>query len=302
MHKHTWLIAGALALATTGCPDDNKQPTPAPKASTLKDTKPKAKGAHEFELEKTSKVTFAMDAPNEKIRGNMADATRGKLQIPLDDVTKTTGHLYVDLGKLVVGQQKPNDDGKFEGDKWEEIPLQNEHAKEWLQISCVKIPADKQAECEATAKKNRNVEFVIEKVEADHKDVTKLKGDTRKITATVSGNFLLHQVPKKRSAKVEITFKMKGEEPVSVAVKTVEPFAVKLSEHEVGPNDVFGKFAKNTLQTLDQFINEHKKVAEAAEISLDFTAKFAGMAKPSGSTAPASSPKAAPSAAGSAEK
>lgn len=293
MRRFAWVVVGALAFGATGC-EDAKPGGPAPKTSTLQDAKPKAAGAHEFEVSTdTAKVTFMMDAPNEKIRGNLATATTGKVQVPLEDITKTTGHLYVDLGQLVVGQNKPNDDGTF-GEEWKEIPLQNEHAKEWLQIACVKVPDDKMAECEKVAKLNKNVEFVIESVETETKDVTKLTGDTRKVTATISGNFLLHQVAKKRSAKVEIVFTMKGDEPQSIAIKTVEPFAVKLSEHEVGPNDVFGKFAKGTLQTLDQFISEHKKVAEAAEISLDFTAKHTGMAK--------AAPAGAPSAATSAEK
>lgn len=285
MRRLVWVVAGAMALCAVGC-EENGAGGPAPKTSTLTDAKPKAAGAHEFEIDTDSaKVTFMMEAPNEKIRGNLATATTGKIQVPLDDVTKTTGHLYVDLGKLVVGQNKPNDDGTF-GDEWKEIPLQNEHAKEWLQIACVKVPDDKLAECEKVAKLNKNVEFVIESVETETKDVTKLTGDVRKVTATVSGNFLLHQVAKKRSAKVEIVFNMKGDKPESIAIKTLEPFAVKLGEHEVGPNDVFGKFAKGTLQTLDQFISEHKKVAEAAEISLDFSAKQVGMAKSDAAGAP----------------
>ncbi len=284
MRHVAWVLVTALALAGAGCEDD-KGGGPAPKTSTLQDDKPKAAGAHELEIQtEGSSVTFMMEAPNEKIRGNLANAARGSLQVPLTDLNKTTGHLYVDLGKLVVGQKKPKDDGSFD-EEWTENPLQNEHAKEWLQIACVKVPEDKLADCEKTAELNKNTEFLIEKVEADTTDLTKLTGDTRKVTATVTGKFLLHQVAKVRSAKVELTFKLKGEQLESLTIKTVEPFAVGLSEHEVGPNDVFGKFAKGTFQTLDKFISDTKKVAEAAEVSFELTAKVTSVAKPHASAA-----------------
>lgn len=282
-----WGCVGSLALlGGLGCEGEKTAPA-APSATTLQDTKPKAAGAAEFEVadtnEKQPGVTFSMEAPNEKIRGTLVKATTGKIQIPLDDITKTTGHLYVDLGKLLIVQNKPDADGKFSGE-FEENALQNDHAKEWLQVTCdenkagQKVAEDQMEECKKQAELNKNVEFVIEKVDADKKDITKLKGDVRKVTATISGTFLLHQRKKTQTAKVEITFKMKGDEPESIQFKTTEPFAVKLGDYGVGPNDAFGKFAKGTLQTLDQFINEHKKVAEAAEISLDLTAKFSKMA------------------------
>lgn len=298
-----WVLAGTLFLTGgLGCDDAKPGGDAAPKTSTLTDTKPAAAGAHEFEVadtdDKTPGVTFMMEAPNEKIRGTLIQATTGKLQIPLDDVTKTTGHLYVDLGKLLVVQNKPDADGKFSGE-WKEEPLQNQHAKEWLQVTCAeskdgKVADDQMAECEKQAKLNKNVEFVIEKVETDTKDITKLTGDSRKINATVSGTFLLHQIAKPQSAKVEITFAMKGDKAESVSIKTVDAFAVKLSDHNVGPNDLFGKFAKSTLSTLDQFVNDYKKVAEAAEITFDFKANFSKML-PAGA-------KGAPSAASSSQK
>jgi hypothetical protein len=306
MKKIAWVLVGALALmGGLGC--EGEKPTgPATKTSTLQDTKPKAAGAHEFEItdtdDKNPGVRFEMVAPNEKIRGTLVKATTGKLQIPLDDITKTSGHLYVDLGKLLVVQNKPDDDGKFTGE-FKENKLQNDHAKEWLQVTCdesadgKKVADDQMDACQKEAKLNKNVEFVIEKVETATKDVTKLTGDTRKVIATVSGTFLLHQIAKPQSAKVEITFVMKGDKPVSIAFKTVEPFSVKLADHVIGPNDAFGKFAKGTLSTLEKlgaFQNEHKKVAEAAEVSFDITAKFTKMS--------AGGAKGAPSAASSAKK
>ncbi len=292
------VVAAFALVGGAGCDSGQQNAQAAPKTSTLVDTKPKAAGSYEFEIadidEKNPAVSFMMDAPNEKIRGTLVKATTGKIQIPLDDITKTTGHLYVDLGKLLLVQNKPDADGQFSGE-FKAQELQNDHAKEWLQVTCEenaggqKVADDQADACQKQAKLNKNVEFVIEKVETDTKDVTKLTGDTRKVIATVSGKFLLHQIAKPQSAKVEIVFNMKGDAVTSIAFKTLKPFAVKLSEHNVGPNDAFGKFAKSTLQTLDQFINKHKKVAEAAEISFDFKANFTKMLA-SGATGAASAP------------
>jgi hypothetical protein len=281
MRKTLWvLIAAAGVAASTGCKEETA-PAPAPKASTLQDTKPVAAGAAEFEVDKgTAKVSFSMEAPNEKLRGAVDGATTGKIQVPLTDVTKTTGHLYVDLEGLHLFKRVKTDDFKEE----EENPLQNQHARTWLEITCKDVAEADMAKCEAESKKNKNVEFTIEKVETEQKDVTKMTGDERKVTATVTGTFLLHQIPKQHTAKCEIVFKMKGDKVESITIKTVEPFDVKLAEHEVRPRDTFGKLAK---KTLDALINEDKKVAEAAQISLDLTAKFTAMQ--SGDTKPAAS-------------
>jgi hypothetical protein len=300
MKRLAWVLVGALALTGgMGC-EDEKPGGPAPKTSTLQDTKKAEAGAHEFEIidedDKQPGVLFMMEAPNEKLRGTLIEATRGKIQIPLNDITKTTGHLYVDLGKLLVVQNKPDADGKFDGE-WKKEPLQNQHAREWLQITCEeskdgKVAEDQMAECKKQAKLNKNAEFVIEKVESDTKDITKMKGATRKVTVTVSGNFLLHQIAKPQTAKMEITFNMKGDKAESIHIKTVEPFAVKLSDHNVGPNDVFGKFAKGTISTLDKFINDYKKVAEEAEVKLDLKGKFSKMISAEAMGAASASPSA----------
>lgn len=261
------LAALVLAFAGTGCGDEKASKDVAPSATTLKDSTPKAAKALTFEVTKAgSKVGFDMEAPVEKIRGRVEDAATGKIDIDLTDVTKTTGHLYLDIGGLELFQRKADDDGEF-GEE-EKVEKQNEHARQWLEIGpCDSDKVDDAEKCKAMVKKNRNVEFVITKVTTDTKDVTQLTGDERKVIATVEGDFLLHQKKTKKTAKLSITFKMKGDKPESVHVETVEPFEVSLEEHEVKPREAFGVLAKATLDSLG------KKVGKEAAVTVSFDAQ-----------------------------
>lgn len=286
MNKARTLTAAVMALSTLVACEESKPTDLAPSATTLEDTKPKAAGAMDFEVVTAgSKVDFTMDAPREKIRGRVHDLTRGDVQIDLSDITKTTAHLFVDLKGLELYQRVAGDDGEF-GEEQKQ-PLQNEHARQWLEIAACDDADDKPA-CEEAKKKNENVEFVLEKIETDTKDITKLTGDTRTVKATLTGKFLLHQHAASKTAEVEITVKMAGDKPESVSVKTTKPFAVDLAKHDVRPRTAFGKLAE---KTLDILVNEDKKVAKEAEIGVDFSAKFKGMAASGGDVKPATDAK-----------
>ena len=270
MNGKTWALTAATILTSlvlTGCPED-KPTNVAPSATTLEDSKPKPMGAMDFSItKKGSKVDFMMEAPREKIRGRVHDLTWGEVNIDPNDITKTKAHLYVDLKGLELYQQVA---AEKEGEYGEEkkSDLQNEHARAWLEIgSC--DDADDKAKCESAKKKNENVEFVIESVSADQKDIAALKGDSRTLKAKVTGKFLLHQHKTTKTAEIEITFKMKGDKPESVSIKTTKPFAIGLAEHDVRPRTAFGKLAS---KTLDILVKEDKKVAKEAQVSLDFSA------------------------------
>lgn len=94
-----------------------------------------------------------------------------------------------------------------------------------------------------------------------------LSGPQRKVTATVTGDFLLHQHKTAKTAKVELTFDMDGDAITGLRVKTVEPFAVGLAEHDVRPREAFGRFAQKTLDVLAP------KVAKEALVGVTFEAK-----------------------------
>jgi hypothetical protein len=259
-----WLSAAALLLPlAAGCTDNDAKPekgavTIAPSATALAPAKAPTMDAKKLSIDKaSSKVDFAMEAPQEKIVGHVPGSATGDLQIDFMDLTKSTGLVTVDLSGMEVYQAKADKDGKFGAET--KVDKQNEHARTWLEIS-PDAPADKRAE-------NSKVQFSIKSIEATgEKDLTKLTGAERKVALKVTGDFLLHQHKVEKVLDVEATFKMDGDKPVSVELKTVKPFAVGLAEHDVKPRDAFGKFALKTLDVLAP------KVAKDASVSLDVTA------------------------------
>jgi len=259
MKASIWLLTASLiaALGTIGCDDEKTEV--APSATALEKVKAKSDKATVWMIAtKGSKVDFNMDAPKEKIIGSVEDATSGEIFIDLTDLTKTTANIDVDIGGLEIYQRKPGADGKF-GEKKKE-PKQNEHARTWLQI-------DGEGADAAQVKLNRKSQFVIKNVTAaSEKDISKTKDGEKKVTLTVTGGFLLHQHTKEKTAKIEATFVFKDGKPVSVRVKTVEPFSIGLAEYEVRPRETFGKLAQSTLEVMAP------KVAKEARVEIEFTA------------------------------
>lgn len=260
--NHTF---GTLALATCigtlalGCESKPDKPL-APAASALAPAeKPSEKAVTLDVATEGSKVTFLMNAPLEKISGEVIDGTKGEIFIDLMDVTKTTALIKVDLDKLTLYQQKREDEKSEYGERAKN-DTQNEHARAWLEIS-KDAPED-------VREKNRWVEFKIDKlVEPSAQDITKLTGAERKITAWASGELRLHGRKTEKRAKVEATFKYEGDKLASVHVKTLEPMKVGLEEHDVRPREAFGKLAQKTLSALGS------KVATEAPIEIELTAK-----------------------------
>lgn len=280
--RHTWQPILALTLAAAfaaGC-DDEPAVKLAPTATALAPAKPPAAEARKFTIDKaSSKVEFMMEAPQEKIRGRVAGASEGQLQIDTTDIAKTTGLLTVDISGIELFQTKASDDGKFGVE--EKSDLQNEHARAWLEIG-PDAPED-------VKKKNSRAEFSIIKIEkASSTNVDKLAGDVRKVTFTAVGEFLLHGRKTTKAADLEATFKYADGKPVSVTVITVKPFPIGLDEHDVKPREAFGKLAAKTLEILAP------KVAKEALVSFELTAALGQ------GSAPVAPPPAYPAA--SAEK
>lgn len=255
------LLLALAAPFAAGCEDKPAAPL-APTATALAPAKPAAAAARKLTIDKaSSKVEFMMEAPQEKIRGRVSGAMEGDLQVDVTDLSKSTGVLIVDITGIEILQTKADDAGKF-GEETKS-DLQNQHARTWLEIS-PDAPED-------VRKKNARVEFSVRSIEeVSANDVTKLTGATRKVTLKAKGDFLLHGRKTEKTAELEAVFTFDGDKPVSVAVKTVKPFAVGLTEHDVRPRDKFGSLAQKTLEVLAP------KVAKEALVSLDFTAKLAG--------------------------
>jgi hypothetical protein len=264
--KFLFLI-GALSSASgplAGCKDKPKVEL-APVASAL-EAAPVAASSTRFSVDSaSSKVTFLMDSPLEKIDGDASGGLQGDLFVDLSDISKSTALVKVDLQKLVLYQQKRADD-QGEYSQRTKSDLQNTHARNWLQI--VAREGDVTPE---QAEANRWVEFKIDKLEhASLANVGSGTGAARTLTATASGDFRLHGRKQTKSAKLEITVNYQGDKPQSVHVKSVEPLEIGLEEFEVNPRDDAGKFVKSVTEALSS--NLKGKVAQEAPVLLDFTA------------------------------
>jgi polyisoprenoid-binding protein YceI len=254
-------LVWAVLLASSGC-EQKKSADLAPASSALAPAKPTSQGARRFKLDPAqSKVDFTMDAELEKISGRAPSALEGDVFVDLKDIGKSSGFLKLDLDKLSIYQKKRTKaDGEFGEETRNE--KQNADMRVWFEIA-EDAPAD-------VREKNRWVEFKLSKVTAPSvNDLSAQTGADRTLTATVGGDFRLHGRTKEHSAKVEVTVHYEGDEAKSVHVKTLEPLAVGLEEHDVRPRSAFSKLADKTLDTLGA------KVAKVAKVSLDFTAHAA---------------------------
>jgi hypothetical protein len=262
------LVGAALVWCALGCskekPAEDKL---APTASALEAAKPAAPSSAAFQVDQaSSSLTFLMDSPLEKIEGDAPKSIVGELFIDPSDLGKSTGLVKADLSLLTLYQQKRGDEKAAYGER-KKSELQNEHARDWLQISA------KDGEVTpAQAEMNRWAELKIGKLEnLSATDVTKLSGAVRKVTANVSGDFRLHGRKATKSAKIELTFAYTGDQLVSVAVKTLEPFVVTLEEFEVHPRDAAGKLVKTLSEAISS--NLKGKVAKDAPVNVSFVAK-----------------------------
>jgi hypothetical protein len=248
-----------LVFGLFGCREERSEHL-APAASALAPAKPAAPKATALAVESgTSRVTFLMEAPIEKISGEAPASVDGELFVDLEDITRSTGLVRVDLDKLTLYQEKREDEKAAFGERTKS-DKQNEHARTWLEIS-PDVPED-------VRKANRFVEFKIARIENPSEKNLLAKGaGEHKITATVVGEFRLHGRKNEKRAPVELVFKTSDKGLESVAVKTTEPFQVALEEYDVRPREAFGKLAQKTLDALGS------KVAKSAPLSVAFTAR-----------------------------
>lgn len=267
------LCAGLASVIAVSCGEEKTPLAPEVKGSALPSSAPKSAAAKKFSVSPwQSRVTLSMDAADEKIRGRVG-GLEGTVFIDTKDLTMTTGNIAVDLDTLEIYQKKKTPETGEWGEETLQ-PLQNKHARAWLEIDD-SAPAPMRT-------KNRRVEFRIEKVEAvSEKDVTKLPGGRRTVTLKAKGELLLHQRAAQRLVDLEIAFGFEGDNPTSVTLRTVSPLEVNLAEFDVRPRDSFGKLAKDTLESLGS------KVARTAQIQLQI--ELVPGDPPAAPTAPAAS-------------
>jgi len=263
--KYRFLLAiCCLGSSLDGC-KDKPSATLAPSASAL-EAEPAAASATPFSIDSaSSKVTFLMDSPLEKIDGDASGGLSGELSVDLSDLGKSSALVKVDLQKLVLYQQKRGDE-KAGYSARQKSDLQNQHARDWLQI----VPREGEVTAEQ-AEANRWAEFKIDRLEAvSLPNVVSASGAQRKLSATARGDFRLHGRKQTKSAKLEISVDYLGDKAQSIHVKTTEPLEIGLEEFEVNPRDGAGKFVKSLTDALSS--NLKGKVAQQAPLVLEFTA------------------------------
>ncbi|MCU0694031.1 MAG: hypothetical protein MUF54_21785 [Polyangiaceae bacterium] len=260
MHRNIAALPVAVLLTALaiGCKDKAGTDL-APVASALTPAAQASKKSDKLVVNtSTGQVGFLMDAPLEKIHGKAPGALEGELFVDLDDVTKSSGLVKVDLFKLDLVQQKRGSEGEDFG-KETKSDTQNEHARAWLEIGD-DAPPDKRAEY-------RYVELKVTTIEAKgEKNINKMSGAERKVMLTVTGDFRLHGRVMKKSADMEAVFLFDGDKLTSVQFRNMGPFKVGLAEHDVRPRTGFGVLAQKTLEAVAP------SVAKEAAVSLEFEA------------------------------
>jgi hypothetical protein len=240
----------------------------AEQAEKLEIQAPKSKGARRYVIDGSGgQLGFDMEAPIEKIRGRVpSSAVSGEIFVDPADLARTTGLVHVDLSGLELFQRKAAAEGEAFGEETKN-ETQNKHARDWLEIGA-DVPPD-------VLKKNSVIEFSLREVgDLSATDLGKLTGPERKVTFTATGEFLLHQRKASKSVKLEAVFTWAGDQPTAVKVRSLEPLEIGLDEYDVHPREGFGKLAAKTLQVLSP------KVAKAAAVHLEFTARLAPDASP----------------------
>jgi hypothetical protein len=262
--KRTPLLLCVL-FGIPGC--DDKKPDPPPAASsasaapvtsvaaiasssataTAKDAPPPDTSPFTIVMGKGS---FLIDAPLEKIKG-ASDETRGKLYVGTKDLTKSRGKIMVRLSTL-----KTATFGDMDKDA-----AQTEHARNWMEVGP-----------ESTSDARMKHEWAtldIKSVDAPPSALAEAKEENgvRTVKAKVSGDLTVHGVTSAKTVPVTLRFKGPAEAPTELVIKTDEPMAVSLKEHDVKPRDKVGSFLNGALDRIG------KKIDDKVQVSFEATAK-----------------------------
>jgi hypothetical protein len=261
-------LAGVVfvSIALGACKDKEPPADLAPTASALAEPMPASPNGVPLTIDSAkSSLTFLMDSPLEKIDGDAPGSASGELSIDLDDLTKSTALVKVDLDKLVLYQQKRADETTDYGQR-KKSDKQNEHARDWLQI----VPHEGEVTPEQAAQ-NRIAEFRIDKVETATPNVRTMSGAERKVSATVSGDFRLHGRKARQTAKVDLVFRFSGDKLESLELATAAPMPVNLEQYEINPRDGAGKFVKTLSDAVSGSLKG--KLQKEAPVMIRFSAK-----------------------------
>lgn len=270
------LLASFLTLTLAACGNDNPTP-PAPSASGLAPSMAaESKTLAHLSIDPSGSATFDMKAPLENIKG-VVHGFGGELHVELADLAKSRGTITIDVTTLET--HTFGDDAK-DG-------KQTEHAHTWMEVG-PKSAEDKKS-------KFKTATFAIrEVVNPSATNVMTLTGDSRSVTMTVKGDFLLHGRSVTLALDLACAFQFEGDKLKSVACKSAKPATVNLKAHAIEARDDAGEAV--IAKTLELF---GSKVSDDASVTFEVMARPKGEKSPlltPPTAAPSGTPSAAPTA------
>ena len=261
--KRTALLPGLL-LRLSACDDKKPDASPAPVTSVApvvsaapsasvaakeaaKDAPPEGTAPFQIVM---GKGTFLIDAPLEKIKG-ASDETRGTLYVGLKDLTKSRGKVMVRLSTLKTATFNDMD----------KDAAQTEHARNWMEVG--------PESTETSRMKHEWAVLDIKSVDAPPTALAEAKEENgaRVVKAKVSGDLTIHGVKSAKTIPISLRFKGPADAPTELVIKTDEPMAVSLKEHDVKPRDKVGSFLNGALYRIG------KKIDDKVQVSFEATAK-----------------------------
>ncbi len=246
----TWSLRVSLVVLclVSACKKDPGPPAlgespPPPAASSA----PKAKSATRYSVATEGRVNVTIDAPLEKFKGE-TNKLSGVLDIDPGDLSAARGELVADLDAFVTSTFG-------DADKDES---QTEHAKNWFELG-EKVEPQKRDDY-------KMARFTIKKVESVSSPsiATAAERDgARTVTMNVAGDLRVHGRSAPKTVRLEVRFTGPADAPTEISFKTLEPLTASLSEHDVKPRDLSGRFLAGALEKVG------KKMDDKAQISVE---------------------------------
>lgn len=246
----TPIIGCVFLLSITACEEKNEAPPPARVAPPEQAAAPaESAKAQTFAVAEKGSATFLIDAPLEKIKGE-ALKFRGRIDVNPAQLSEARGQVEVDLTTLSTHTFDDKDKNA----------KQTEHARNWLELGG-DVPEKERGE-------NQWVRFTITSVTATPGSLgdTQVVDGKRRVEVSAQGDFWLHGVTSKKTAKLALLFSGDATSPGEVTVQTLEPLRVSLKEHDVKPRDLAGKFLQGALEQVGE------KIVDEVQLTLEFKA------------------------------
>ena len=243
-------FAFAVGVASVvACKKDDKaiKETPPPVAQQNKTV---MAGAKRFTIDDAGTLKIWMET-GEKFSGEVS-RLGGVFDVDLDDLSKSTGEVTGDLDTFKSTTPGIDDD------------TQTEHAKNWFEIGD-DVPKDKRDDYKIAR-------FTIEKITKVDAQTLKDappngKDGARVVTFEAHGQLRVHGRSSPKDVRVQLAFSGPLDAPTGIEFHTVDPVAASLSEHDVKPRDVAGKFIAGALEQVG------KKIDDRPLVSVQGTAK-----------------------------